>query len=174
MGPSSVWLGGWQRACPQVEAGETGAAEAGQAKTGPTDQATSKHARMASRSTHAGEWWEKASTHIRLVTEADRGEHDVNLSHQSHEGSSYLTRCKQQPGRGLGRELCALDESRLYISAPRLTLHERHLTDKAPPSNKTNAQPQYCAQQEFLQHLARLVGVNAVTVWAVGKYLAAK
>ncbi len=29
--------------------------------------------------------------------------------------------------------------------------------------------PQYCAQQEFLRHLARLAGVNAVTVWAVGK-----
>jgi hypothetical protein len=34
---------------------------------------------------------------------------------------------------------------------------------------KPMPRPQYCAQQEFLQHLARLAGVNAVTVWAGGK-----
>jgi hypothetical protein len=27
----------------------------------------------------------------------------------------------------------------------------------------------YCAQQEFLRHLARLAGVNGATVWTVGK-----
>ena len=32
---------------------------------------------------------------------------------------------------------------------------------------------QYCAQQEFLWHLAGLAGVNAVTVWAGGKTIPA-
>lgn len=34
---------------------------------------------------------------------------------------------------------------------------------------KPMPKPQYCAQQEFLRHLACLAGVNAVTVWALGK-----
>ena len=29
--------------------------------------------------------------------------------------------------------------------------------------------PLLCAQQEFLRHLARVAGVDAVTLWAVGK-----
>lgn len=40
---------------------------------------------------------------------------------------------------------------------------KHHDRMKAMPS------PQYCPQQEFLRHLARPAGVNAVTVWAVGK-----
>jgi len=40
---------------------------------------------------------------------------------------------------------------------------KQHNSVKALPS------PQYCAQQEFLRHLTRLAGVNAVTVRAVGK-----
>lgn len=40
---------------------------------------------------------------------------------------------------------------------------KQHNRVKAMPS------PKYCAQQEFLRHLARLAGVNAVTVRAVGK-----
>lgn len=42
--PSSGWLGDRQRACAREEAGETDAAEPGQAETGPADQATMEHA----------------------------------------------------------------------------------------------------------------------------------
>jgi len=48
------------------------------------------------------------------------GEHDLNLSHQSREGSSYLTRYEQQPGRGAWAGPCALQDRKLYISAQRL------------------------------------------------------
>ncbi len=63
VGPSSGWLGDRQRACPRVEAGETDAAEPGQAETGPADQSTNEHARIESRSTRAGEWRNHGNAH---------------------------------------------------------------------------------------------------------------
>lgn len=64
MGRSSGWLGDRQRACPWVETGETGAAEPGQAKPGPADQATNEHARIESRSTLSGQWRKHGIAHV--------------------------------------------------------------------------------------------------------------
>ena len=51
-GPSDRgWLCAWQRACPRVEAGRTGAAEPGAAQTGRADQATSAARRGKQRAT---------------------------------------------------------------------------------------------------------------------------
>jgi hypothetical protein len=171
VGLASGWLGDGQRACPRVEAGETDAAEPGQAETGPADQATMEHARIESKSTRAGEWW-RTGTHTH--SHRDRGrqtrtKHGRNPSHRSHDGSSDPTGCEQQSVRGLGQEPCALQDRRLYISAPRFPLCQRDRTMKHHNRMKPMPSPQYCAQQEFLRHLARLAGVNAVTVWAVGK-----
>ena len=38
-----------------------------------------------------------------------------------------------------------------------------------PRRTKQLPKPLLCAQQEFLRHLARVAGVEAVTVWTVGK-----
>ena len=38
-----------------------------------------------------------------------------------------------------------------------------------PRRTRPLPKPLFCAQQEFLRHLARVAGVDAVTVWTVGK-----
>ena len=38
-----------------------------------------------------------------------------------------------------------------------------------PRRTKQLPKPLLCAQQEFLRHLARVAGVDAVTLWTVGK-----
>ena len=40
---------------------------------------------------------------------------------------------------------------------------------KQPHRTRPLPKPLLCAQQEFLRHLARVAGVDAVTLWAVGK-----
>ena len=74
-GPSSGWLGDRQRACPRVEAGETDAAEPGQAETGPADQATNEHARIEEGQAHTLARGQRQNRHGRgmpLIYRIDR------------------------------------------------------------------------------------------------------
>lgn len=143
VGPSSGWFGDRQRACPAGYRGETDAAEPEQAETGSADQATNEYVGLSRRALVLASGGERASTHIRTGTEADtaRKEYDLNLSHQSHEGSSCPIECEQQLGPGLGQKPCGLQDRRLYISAPRFPLRERDGTDEAPQSNEIKAKP---------------------------------
>lgn len=72
-------------------------------------------------------------------------------------------------GQGWGSNL-ALFKTDSYISARRNSLSAREIVPMKQHNRvKAMPSPKYCAQQEFLRHLARLAGVNAVTVRAVGK-----
>lgn len=127
VGPSSGWLGDRQRACPRFEAGETGAAEPGQAETGPANQATQAPRPVEVRAT--GRRTEEARDRTRGCSgiEGERtGGHRTSVrSHHSHEGSNDATRSEQNTGRGLRQQPCALQNRQLSISAPKLALCER-------------------------------------------------
>lgn len=166
VGPSSGWLGDRQRACPRAEAGETDAAEPGQAETGRTDQATNEHARIEERANRA----QVEKARFAKAPHRNRGRTDRDgIGHRSQQGSSDSTRCEQNEGEGWGSNL-ALIKTEGYISARRDSLSARETVHmKHHNRMKPMPSPQYCAQQEFLRHLARLAGVNAVTVWAAGK-----
>jgi len=72
-------------------------------------------------------------------------------------------------GEGWGSNL-ALFKTDSYISARRNSLSAREIVPMKQHNRvKAMPSPQYCARQEFLRHLARLAGVNGVTVRAVGK-----
>ncbi len=72
-------------------------------------------------------------------------------------------------GEGWGSHL-ALFETDSYTSARSDVPHAEEITPMTcSVRRKPMPKPQYCAQQEYLRYLARLAGVNAVTVRALGK-----
>ena len=113
----------------------------------------------------------RASTHIRTQTEADRHGRSMALVYRTDHTRFPVTQrgVSTNNGKGWGSNL-ALFQTDSYISARRNSLSAREIVPmKQHNRMKAMPRPQHCAQQEFLRHLARLAGENAVTVWAVGK-----